>query len=84
MIYHIVLLPAISYCASGHCIFPELHEESKPTFCTIVLLFVVSSPKCFGETYWSSSGSNMQRCFSLEMSDVVKTFVACIVIKIRL
>jgi len=30
-------------------------------------LFVIKSTACFGQIYWPSAGSHMQRCFSLEL-----------------
>ena len=38
-------------------------------------LFVVSSPTCFGQIYWPSSGSSMQQCCNLELSHTVTTVV---------
>jgi len=49
--------------------------ESKPTCCTILLIFFVRSRICFNQIYWPSSGRHMQRCFNLEFPDVVATVV---------
>jgi hypothetical protein len=45
-------------------------------------LFVVISPTCIDQIYWPSSESHMQRCFILELSQVVTTVVVFTIIKI--
>jgi len=48
-----------------------IHKESKPTCCTILLLFVVTPPACFSQIYWPSSDIHMQWCFNLELSQIL-------------
>jgi len=59
-----------------------IHKGNKPTFCTILLLFVVRYPTFLGQIYWSSSESHLQRCSNSELSHVVTTVVVFTVIKI--
>jgi len=61
----------------------RLQRESKPTCCTILLIFFVRYRICFNQIYWPSSGSHMQWCFNLEFPHVVATVVFTIT-KIRL
>jgi len=42
----------------------NIHKESKPTCCTILLLIFVRSTVCFGQIDWLSSGIQIQRCFN--------------------
>jgi len=58
-----------------------IHKESKPA-CGTILLSVARSLTCFGQIYWPSSRSHMQRCFQLELSHVVITVVMFTVIKL--
>lgn len=45
-------------------------------------LFAVRFPACFGQIYWPSSGSDIQRCSNLELSHVRATVFVLANIKI--
>jgi len=56
--------------------------KTKLLHSTNVLLF--RSPTCFGQIYWPTSGSHIQRYLNLEFSSVVTAVVVFTIIKIGL
>ena len=69
----------IIHCPCNYITFTESQNQLVAQYS---FLFVVGSATCFGQMYWQSSGSLMQRYLNLELSQVFTTVVEFTINKI--
>ena len=50
-----------------------IHKNENQFVAQYSFLFVFGSPMCFGQIYWPTLGSHMQRYLNLELSRAVTT-----------